>query len=213
MISQISQLAGYATGIPDPARSRAWTFTLDGHTFYVLDLGAEGTWAFDVITKEWTHIYTQGFNGSWNFSNGCMWGNRIVGSDLLYNTVWELVPDAVLDEGWRPIFHAVTGAIATRTTDSVGCAQLRLAGSVGQIQDPENGIELNMRFSDDNSQTWSPYFTVDVEPGNVGLSITWAGLGSFTTPGRVFEITDSGGMIRIDGADASLNNFDDDKDG
>ena len=44
-LPQNSTFAAYvvwAPGESGAARTRAWTYTLDGHTFYVLDLGAEG---------------------------------------------------------------------------------------------------------------------------------------------------------------------------
>src|SRR5690606_29567920 len=39
--SLVYELVVWGSGNPSDARSRAWTFVLDGHTFYVLDLGAE----------------------------------------------------------------------------------------------------------------------------------------------------------------------------
>src|SRR5665213_825321 len=63
-----SQLYGhvtYTSGLPDSARSRAWSFVLDGHTFYVLDLGTEGTFLYDIDTQQWCQFKTDGHNG-WN---------------------------------------------------------------------------------------------------------------------------------------------------
>ena len=41
--SQVAMLIAYATGTPGESRSRAWSYTMDGHTFYVLNLRPEGT--------------------------------------------------------------------------------------------------------------------------------------------------------------------------
>lgn len=208
-ISQVAVLVGVKPGIPDQSRSRSWDFTLDGHTFWVLELGQEGTFLYDYSTKQWCNFNTQGFGPNWNFTNGCMWGNRIVGADILYGVVRELDPDAVVDEGWRDIAHVVTGGIATRSRESIGCSVLRVSASVGQI-DEELGSALNMRFSDDQGQTWVGYFTVPLTQGDFSGEIAYRALGSFSAPGRIFELSDSGGLIRLDGADAGLNNFDDD---
>lgn len=208
--SQYYALVVYATGVPDQSRSRAWTFTLDGHTFYVLDLGPEGTFLYDVVTKQWCKFVTDGFPG-WNFTAGTMWGqSRIVGGDTLYDVVWEMNPLLVLDEGWRDINHVVTGGLATRSRTFVGVDAVRLSTSVGQL-DEVNGATISLRFSDDQGKTWSDYFTISAEENDFTEEVAWRSLGSFMAPGRVFEISDVGGTIRIDGADAFVEGFDADQ--
>jgi hypothetical protein len=207
--AQVAVLIAYQTGVPDPARSRAWTFTLDGHTFYVLDLGQEGTFLYDTITSQWCKFSTAGY-GQWNFQNGCQWGNLVVGADILTNEVWQQVPTQFLDEGWRDIEHAVTGGLTTRSRTYISCDALRLAASIGLL-DTINGATMTMRFSDDQEATWSDPFTIDLIHDDFDGELAWRSLGSFMAPGRIFEITDVGGLIRIDGADAFLNGFDNDQ--
>lgn len=209
-LSQVVVLAAYTSGVPDQSRTRSWVFTLDGHTFWVLDLGVEGTFLYDCVTKQWCNFTTQGFDNTWNFANGCMWGTRIVGGDLLYGVVRELDPDAIVDEGWRDIAHVVTGGIVTRSREAIGCAVLRVAASVGKI-DADAGSSLDMRFSDDRGNTWSDTFSVPLTQGDYSTEIAYRALGSFSAPGRIFELSDSGGLIRIDGADLGLSNFDEDQ--
>lgn len=204
--SQLVMLVAYNTGTPDQSRSRAWSFTLDGHTFYVLNLGQEGTFVYDTTTQQWAEFTTDGY-GQWNFLNGTMWGNRIVGGDSIQPLVQELAPSAVLDDGWRDITHAVTGGVATRSRVGHSVEALRVAASVGAI-DEVNGATLSMRFSDDNGNTWSQYFTVPLEQGNYSAELAYRSLGTFAAPGRIFEITDAGGLIRIDGCDVFIDNFD-----
>lgn len=206
--TEVAALVAYSTGTPGQSRSRAWTFTLDGHTFYVLNLGAEGTFLFDVGTRQWFNCYTLGY-GQWNMLNGTMWGSRIVGGDSILPVVWELDPNAVLDEEWRDIQHAVTGGVQTRSRVAVSCDALRLAASVGTI-DEVDGATLNLRFSDDNGKTWSDYFSIELTQGDYSGELAWRSLGSFAMPGRIFEISDIGGLIRIDGCDAFLGGFEND---
>jgi hypothetical protein len=207
--SQAAVLIAYQTGVPDPARSRAWTFTLDGHTFYVLDLGQEGTFLYDTVTSQWCKFSTDGY-GQWNFRNGCQWGNLVVGADLLTDEIWQQVPTQFLDEGWRDITHAVTGGVTTRSRTYISCDALRLAASIGLL-DTLNGATMTLRFSDDQEATWSPPYTIDLIQDDFDGELAWRSLGSFMAPGRIFEITDIGGLIRIDGADAFLNGFDNDQ--
>jgi|GEM_PF-6124464 len=201
---------------PVVSLNRAWTFTLDGHTFYVLDLGAQGTFLYDILTSQWTNFCTGapatngGPNVQWNFQNGHMWGVRIVGGDLATSDVWEMTPGAVFDNGATEIGHVSTGGLAARSRVSISCDSFRITASFGLLDDVA-GSTFNLRFSDDVEATWSPYFTIALTAGDYDNELAWRSLGSFAAPGRIFEISDSGGLIRIDGADAMLNGFDNDK--
>lgn len=200
-------------GITPPGaenRTRAWKFTLDGHLFYVLDLGVEGTFVYDMDTGEWSEFITSGFN-NWNMHVGTTWQapNRVVAGDLLDGYLLEINPTDVLDEDFRTIEHVVTGGVMTRSRVFLGVESIRLSGSVGQIQDDVDGVETKLRFSDDAGKTWSDYYVVTVGQGDFGDELAYRSLGSFMAPGRVFEFSDQGGMLRIDGADLFLENFDD----
>lgn len=205
--SQIALLVAYGTGIPDQSRSDAWTYTLDGHLFYVLPLGPEGDWAYDAVTKQWAKLQTQGFAGL-NFTHGVMWGQRIFGGDLLYPALYELSPNQPQDEGFRPVIHVVTGAIATRSPNLVGCANFRLTASAGALSDATTVVSLD--FSDDNGNNFIGPFDISMAEGATDQPLLWSALGSFGAPGRIFRITDSGGMLSIYGADTALNNYDED---
>lgn len=196
-------------GVPDPVRSRAWWFTLDGHTFYVLDLGQEGTYVYDMITQQWSRWYTDGFEGAWNMKAGTMWnGLRAVAGDTLTGQVWVVDPTTNMDEGWREVQHVVTGGIMLRGRVYVGMSTLNLVGSAGDITSDTGQAEIRMRFSDDMGKTWSDYYAVAVSEGDFSEETAWRSLGSFANPGRIIEISDVGGTIRIDGLDTNLNGFD-----
>jgi hypothetical protein len=197
-----------ASGLPAISINRAWSFTLDGHTFYVLDLGSQGTFLYDVITNQWCKFVTAGF-GQWDLANGTMWGVRIVGGDLVSTNMWELVPGAVLDNDALEISHVVTGGLSTRSRVFLSVEALRITASIG-ILDEIVGVTFNLRFSDDNGQSWSDTFVVDLVEGDYGGEIVWRQLGSFCAPGRIFELSDAGGLVRIDGCDAFIDDFDDD---
>lgn len=190
--------------------NRAWTYTLDGHTFYVLDLGAEGTFVYDTTTEQWSQFQTNGSN--WNFANGCMWGSRIVGGDLASTDVWELVPGATFDNGTQnvEIAHVATGGLTMRTRDYRSCDALRLALSWGEYQDPA-AATISLSWSDDFGETFTTPTTISLTEGDFTSEITWRSLGSFAAPGRIFSITDVGGPLRLDGCDAMIDGFDNDK--
>jgi hypothetical protein len=207
-VEQEVLLVVYTSGTPDQSRSQAWWYVQDGHTFYVLNIGEEGTFLFDTTTQQWCKFTTAGYN-FWNMQNGCMWGNRVVAGDTISSLVWEFDPTTTLDDGWRDLAHTVTGAIALRSRQGVGCATVRLTASVG-ILDEVNGGTISLSYSDDWGDTWKAPRTLNLAEAAYGSEIAWRSLGSFASPGRIFKITDVGGIVRIDAAAAYLNNFDDD---
>lgn len=199
-ISQTAVLMAYGSGVPSTASQAAWTFVLDGHRFYVLPLGPEGDWAYDMTTHEWCQLQSQGFPGI-NFTHGTMWGLRIIGGDALYTYLYEMDPNQPFDEGWREVQHMVTGGIPTRTRSVIGVANFTLTASLGDDSAIDNAISL--AFSDDNGKTWSKEFNIPLTD-MAGQKVIWNSLGSFSAPGRVFRITDYSGPIRLDGADVVL---------
>lgn len=195
--------------LPAQSRRRAWTFTLDGHLFYVLDLGGEGTFLYDKTSGNWCKWITSNWLG-WDVTNGVMWQrDRIVGGDYLGSEIWEMQPAATQDcDSTLDITHIVTGGLLTRSRTYSSVESFNLACSVGQLD--TNGATVLLSFSDDQGKTWFDCDTQTLATGDYSAEIAWRSLGSFNSPGRVFKITDVGGFIRIDGADASIDNFDDD---
>lgn len=194
--------------VPKPgivSTNRTWSFVLDGHTFYVLDLGTQGTFLFDTVTQSWSEFQTAG--GNWNMVNGCMWGQRIVAGDIATSDLWELDPAATKDSaGVYELTHIVTGGLSTRSRTFVSLSALRVTASFGVVD--TTGVTFNLRFSDDQGNTWSAYYPITLTAGDFGAELAWTSMGSFMAPGRLFELSDAGGLIRIDGCDAFLDGFD-----
>lgn len=199
-VTQQVTLIAYSTAQPVLNRQFAWTFVLDGHRFYVLPLGPEGDWAYDTTTQEWCQLQTQGFDGL-NFTHGVMWGLRIIGGDSLFTYLLELDPTQPMDQGWQEIERVVTGGIPTRGRSVIGVANFILTASVGD--DSSIDMPVSLSFSDDNGVTWSPEFPIPLTDASTQL-LTWNALGSFSSPGRIFRITDFAGPVRFDGADVVL---------
>lgn len=189
---------------------RAWAFTLDGHKFYVLDLGAEGTWVIDLTTGETTRWYTEGFSGRWDAVAGAMWGLRIVAADIESTTVWEITATVTTDnDATLQITHVATGGVQTRSRDFHAVNALRVADSNGQLCNTA-GATIQLRWSDDNGKTWSDYVSATMTQADYGGEVAYSSLGSFSAPGRVFELVDIGGPIRIDGVDGEIDGMDSD---
>lgn len=187
----------YSVGSPFTDRSRAWTFTFDGHTMYVLDMGPSGALVYDQATEQWTIFETQGFEGQWNMKNGWDWasGKQVVAGDIETGTIRALDKDSFLDDDFRPVLYEVRGAVFV--TDNRFHRQyfLRLQGSTGRIADPDTTqtVKLKMQFSDDQAISWSPEYEVVLQ-ADARQRIEFRSLGAMTSPGRIFRLYDEGGI-------------------
>lgn len=213
-----SFMARYFPNTPNPApvspiagspRQRAWSFTLDGHTFYALDLGTEGTLLFDTNTQQWCKFITQGYT-NWNFRNGWQWGQRVVAGDTDSTQLYEQNPGSSLKDGNSiDIQHVVTGGLVKRDRVFSSVESLRLAMSAGLLDDTTSAT-VTLAFSDDGGNTWTTMDTYTLTESDFSAEIEWPSLGAFAAPGRIFSIVDVGGFLSISGCDAMLDNFDDD---
>lgn len=202
-----------ARGRVNDPRVRAWTFTLDGHDFYVLRLGNTETLVYDVATQQWS-TWCDDSEPYWPVSTGKTWaaGSRIgnsygssilVGDDTI-GSLFFLDPDGDYDDHItlgiyhpRPFNRVVQAQVPLRGRDSVQCWAVRLYGSIGQTPDLTNTVNLSM--SDDYGNTYSDRGDNTLTIGSFNQRVEWRSLGSFNSPGRIFKITDTGAFKRLDG--------------
>lgn len=195
---------------------RAWGCSIDGHNFYVLRLGEVETLVYDLTTGKWL---TWGDENSavWRAQNGMNWldiprqgflsgaETQVVAGDHAYGIVWALVPDQGFDDHpvtentARPFTRRVTGGLPmrNRNTKKVGAAYLTISNGYPQVDD----AYITLRTSDDSGQTWVTHGTLTVTPDAYSEEFVWRSLGLIKSPGRIFEFTDNGATVRIDGLD------------
>lgn len=213
-VSSLALEAVYSTALPFQARTLVWVLVLDGHTMYVLDLGQQGTFLYDTETSSWCNFQTQNSIG-WNLRNGTVWNTgapRIVGGDSTGPYIWELDPLALFDDGFRDVSHAATAGIMLRSRVYVSMAELRIAASAGLLDDTTGAAYMQLTYSDDGGQTYQGPFLVNLIVGTTPdgqQDIRFSSLGSFMAPGRVMQLADVGGVLRLDGVDVMLDNYDD----
>lgn len=188
---------------PDRRTLKSWTYDRDGHSFYVLKLGELGTIVFDVATQQWSEWSSKG-QLTWRAVAGRNWESVIVAGDDKTGQLWYLEPEQGFDEdgsgGVDLIERVVTGFVPVRMRETLQCKAAYLTGSVGT---PINAdVKIRLRTSDDGGRTWFDHG--EVSPGNPGefvFEVSWRSLGTISAPHRIFEISDSGAMVRIDGLD------------
>ena len=188
---------------------RAWAFVLDGHVFYVLNFSDRPALVCDLTTGQWHSWFTRTFNpaalslgsGIWNMFRGIMWKGRVIAADFSDPIVWELDPHSMLDESVDVIQRAVTAFQPLRGSASARQGSMRLTA---RKEDLGASSTIRMRFSDDGGRTWSTWRSVILAASSYSKKIEWRSLGRIRAPGRLWEIDDAGGLVRIEGSDADL---------
>lgn len=194
---------------------RTWAFSIDGHDFYLLRLGNDETLVFDLTTNTWSNW--QSFQQTYlNQHVGLNWitmgaktaakgqeGNVVAG-DSRSGVLWLADPSLGIDQnittGWAEPFPCkVVGGVQMKGRVAVPCNAVYMLGAMGS---PKNfGATMKLRTSDDGGYTWTDHGEVWMYPGQWDQEVSWRSLGQIKTPGRIFELTDSGGSIRIDSLD------------
>jgi hypothetical protein len=81
---------------------------------------------------------------------------------------------------------------------------VRVYASVGNHEGLDPAPTLVLRFSDDNGKTWSASFEIELT-ADEKQQLDFRSLGKVGFPGRIFEFSDTAGLLRIDGAYAQLD--------
>ncbi len=181
---------------------RAWAFTLDGHVFYVLSNVFGRSLVYDLTTGQWHQWFTSG-RSFWNMLRGIQWRGLTIAAGIEGGDIWEVDPTSYLDEGVSAIERTVTGFQPVRGGGSIRQGALRLTARREALG--VGGAVITMRFSDDGGHTWSRYFPVELQPEDVSKRIEFRGLGRMRAPGRIWEFSDTGGLVRIDGIDTDVD--------
>lgn len=196
---------------------RAWTFTLDGHDFYVLKLGTRGTLVYDVYSEQWMdwdafdEIFWPvniGFNwvggqGVTDAAGNTFGSNVLVGDDT-YPLLYFLDPNQPYDESpellepQQAVFfdRVLQGQVPMVGREVLPCYVCWLTTDMGAPAYVGAGVQLEI--SDDGGKTYDDMGTIAVTVDKNSPELSWYSLGQIGAPGRLFRITDDGAVARID---------------
>lgn len=214
---QAAQLSAHvvAKGKTQSPFSAAWSFTLDGHEYYVLQLPTQITLVLDLATNKW-YVWGNGQTDQWRARYGLNWtqantlsyqhGSDIVVGDDSTGTLYFLDPDYPVDDAAyntypvEPFQRVVYGQTPIRGFDAIPCFGVTISGSLGYVDDPTL-TTIYLATSDDQGNTFQDHYSQDMVLGQYNQRLYWGSLGSMIAPGRLYKITDYGGLHRIDGLD------------
>lgn len=224
--ARVSQLVvrSIVRGHVENPRIRAWTFTLDGHDFYVLRLADRLTLVYDVYSEQWvdwqdfTHTY-------WRPNIGTTWGgaaalahaygSSVIAGDDSWGLLWFLDPDQPYDEHpdetnteQTVYFERITmGQVPMRGRENLPCFAAWLTTDMGEPA--YDGAGVRLEISDDGGRIFDDMGLVEITAGADYPELAWYSLGQIEAPGRLFRLTDDGAIARIDGLE--MNDPDDEK--
>lgn len=172
--------------LAEASELKASSFTLDGHTFYVMTAGDQGTFVYDVSTQEWlkwssygretwrAHVITQSS------------GSFILAGDDTTGDLWKLISGRSNDNG-TTIIRELTGGVAVANIP-VRCDSFSVNVASGRVP---LGLTptIMFRYSDNTGNTWSSwnYMTIGRTGDYNSIWNAWR-LGLMRQPGRVFQI-------------------------
>ena len=206
-------LAAVIGRVFDPA-VRVWTYTLDGHDFYILKCGNTETLVYDTLSKEWSIWGTEG-NDLWRAYNGTNWdggnllaagyGSNVVVGDDGNGALYFLDPNGTMDDDAlvgqdnpHPFLREISAAIPHHGRRSAPIYGISITGSIGDVADSTLN-EVTLQISDDRGNNYEDCGTVTVTQDSWNDRLEWRSLGRMEAPGRLFRIQDYGALKRIDG--------------
>jgi hypothetical protein len=176
----------------------AWAFSFDGHQFYALNIPTLGTAVYNLDNKQWSAFSTAGYGSNWDITGGLMWNSAAVGYDSAgASKLWKLDPSQLKDQGTLSVTWLLNALQPHSGLNFQTHYFLRVAGSRGTLL--ETPAALTLRWSDNAGATWSTARTISLTSGAYKQDLTYRALGSFCMPGRLYELSSTGGLKRIDG--------------
>lgn len=180
----------------------SWYFDQDGHIFYVLQVGQLGTFVYDLATGKWSQ---------WKTSDSSIWeavrGIEYKGDNLAIRPnsadIVRVIPEGAVDAGNKPLERIVTAylKLTARSSLPIGCLYVDASSDVtGQDE-----TTMLLQYSDDEGRTWVPFRRVTLPlPLLPGHPVAFRSLGLVKYPGKLFQLVDTGGPIRISGLDVNI---------
>jgi len=156
----------------------AWMFTMQQHTYYVLNLAGAATWVYDLANQAWSRWETAG-RTYWRPFFGVTSGSVVLAFDHESTTIWRLNPDTADDQG-EPFSCELMARV--ENPDGVApCDNIELemhtgtAPRAGYGSDPE----IQMRYWDDRRGAWSCWRSRPAGQTGKAVRPRWNALGDF----------------------------------
>lgn len=170
-------------------------FNIDQHPCYVLNLGGEATWVYDLSMRRWSRLSSLGLD-YWRPKLFANIGDTILAADRSSNQLWRLDPDRRTDAG--DVFTREFCVFIPVEEGSLDLGNIELdcwmgaAPATGQGSAPLIGMQMSL-----DEETYGPMrFRPLGVTGQRKPKPRWTALGSVEAPGVIlkFQVSDSVGF-------------------
>lgn len=172
--------------VADPRSLYAEVDNWDGHDFYTLHIPGQGSFTYDLGTKEWHERTSYGhplFRGAVSAVGP---NNQPLLGDDSSGVLWEM-SDAVRTDGADPVLYEFTGLLEVPGAP-VRCNNLSLDISTGLNPDPEADPTISMAWSQDQGRTFGAEAVQRLgRQGQMRDVVAWTRLGLMRRPGRILR--------------------------
>jgi hypothetical protein len=158
---------------------RAWTYAADGHRFYVLTLGGDSTWVYDLTGggERWSTFNSLGYD-YWRMHLGCSIGNTVLACDNLSAQLYRLDPTRKTDG--TDVFQKKFCAVIDGQDTTVSCSNLVVVCDIGDAPMEGQGSTpiMQLRLSTNQGKTFGPIWESEFAgTGDYATLPRWNGLG------------------------------------
>lgn len=163
---------------------RAWGFSYNRHSFYILTAD-QFTVAFDLDTSTWSR-WDSYLLVNWKAHLGTQKDSMVYAGDYTSANIY-LLEEGVADVN-DPVVREIQGRVPLTTSQNYKCYSVSVRVNSGWS--PSYGFEptLEIRWSDDQRGTWSPYVRSSLgDRGQYATDVVFRSLGLIVRPGRDFE--------------------------
>lgn len=169
---------------------KCWTHKLDAHEFYIIHLGAFGTWVLDALKSRWHTRNSLGFD-YWRATMGADAPSGTYVADSEDQTLRRLDP-AVRTDAETEVERRFTSYVEHKDRAPVPCPIVWVFCSAGDAPATGQGSAPVMMLdtSDDQGQTFSAEEWAEMPVlGDYAGEVEFRGLERITRPGRLFRFT------------------------
>lgn len=176
---------------------RATFFVKDGHPVYVLTLGTEATWVYDLAAQKWTRANSLGYD-YWRAHLCCNIGDAVLAADALSHQVWRMDPDRMTDG--TDTFTVEFCAFLEALEAPVPIANVELHCQTGGAPLSGQGSAplVSLQISYDGGKTYGPEKTRSLgATGDYAKRVRWSAQGTAQPPvGAVLKFAISDPVVR-----------------
>jgi hypothetical protein len=153
----------------------AWTFGVDGHSFYVLTIPGQGKFAYDAATQAWSEF-------TWPAAYGVQVNGQSIASSGTDGKVWKVDASATTDDG------ALFETAVTATVSVLGKPPRNDSVSIGVGASADTMIRLRWK---DGQDDWPAYYEEIEARAPFDVAMLWR-LGQPDQPYRTLEVSHIG---------------------